>query len=156
MRASVGDDGYHSFRLQPHLSVAEAKHPQPSRLQVRRSLDVTLHSLSRQVLAAIKLDHQPRIHAVEIKHVGAERMLAPKFGAIQPSISQKAPHDLLGVGPVPPEGAGAKNFAAVRRTRLVHSGNLPALTLALSPRRGIFTPHFCDSLTNANRSRQGP
>jgi hypothetical protein len=55
------------------------------------------------VLSTIKLDDKPTLNGSKVRNEWADRHLASKLHAIQPTLAKQPPYGTLGIGRVAPE-----------------------------------------------------
>ncbi len=86
--ARSSDDLQHCLGLLEQLAIAEPDHTYPVARQVGGPACVAFLSVVAEVLAAIELDREMVLSAVEVEDEGPERMLPSELQAAEPSSAQ--------------------------------------------------------------------
>ncbi len=81
----------HGMHLGQHLAVRESDHPDPSLLQVARSLKIMQPFPLLAMLAAVDLDREAFLWTEEIQGVWTDGVLASELGACQLPSSDSSP-----------------------------------------------------------------
>jgi hypothetical protein len=79
----------------PQMGIPEPQRLDAARLQKLFPFQVVFPLVGKTVLAAVQFDIQFRLLAKEIKVVNADGMLTAEFVAVEPSVTQPAPHELF-------------------------------------------------------------
>ena len=87
-----------SLTLQKNLPIRETQYLDTSLLKIHRTTAISLEALLAQMLAAICLNCQSLLDAVEVEDVRAKWPLTAKLFARELSSAQKTPEGAFGVG----------------------------------------------------------
>jgi hypothetical protein len=80
------------------LIIPEPEHAYAALCQLPLSLPVTGRLIGHRMAAAVELDREAGLRAVEVQNESAQRMLAAELPSAQPSTAQARPEPHLGIG----------------------------------------------------------
>jgi len=89
-----------AIQILQHIQIAEPQHPETFPLQIVSTQPVFLQACFVIVLTTVELDHQHQLRAVEVQHVGWQRMLSPKLETGQLPVAQSPPEQAFALGEV--------------------------------------------------------
>ena len=93
----------HPTRIPQHIAVPEPDNPPTLCIKPCRPPFIVLRV---GMLTSVNLNYQPKFNTCEVGNKAANRMLAAKLVTGQTPVTQKSPHENLGVGLVPPKVSG--------------------------------------------------
>jgi hypothetical protein len=92
-----GPDAFHDpFGLAQHCIVPETQHPQAAPFQIPGPFCIVFAAFG--MLAAVELDDEARLVAVDIDDIGRDRMLSAEFPAAETAIAQQQPQPRFRIG----------------------------------------------------------